>query len=164
MSGDVPFTLISAHEAGVSEQQGDAVVVFDFDFDASDLVEDSAERAEPKNPAVVTGTINLGAPKQFLALNKKHTITATYSVKVASNDEIIPAQKMVVHLSAPGVMKTPRSASKAVPTVKTKNTKVISTSITVTGITPTKAGEFALTGTVQYHGELFEKSVVLVVE
>jgi hypothetical protein len=161
------FTAAPTLATGVVEQQDESVIAFDFDLDGLAADEEDAEAraaADPPPPAVITGVVNPGPPKQFMKLNATHSVRATYTVKVNSNGETIPSKRMVSTLDLPGVFKSGKSNRVQRPIVKKNSAVTFSDSITVNGVVPKEAGEFSLTGTVEYHGSLFEKTVTVVVK
>ncbi|MEM7586813.1 MAG: hypothetical protein AAF560_25715 [Acidobacteriota bacterium] len=157
----VAATSAGSPSMGVSESEDEQIITLDFDFDAADSDSDLEILREA---ASITGTVNLGPSKQTMKLNKRHTIRCRNTVKVNSNDELVPAQRLIANLHFPGVFKSPKSASKRTSPVKKNRVKTFSLPITVTGVVPKQAGKFELTGSIEYHGELFEKTVEITVK
>lgn len=161
MSRSTEITVVPSLSTGVLQQNEESVLAFDFDFRG--LASAEEEGPAVLEAAVVTGVVNPGPAKQFMTLNKKHTVRATYTVKVNSNDELIPASSMVSTMDLPGVFKSGKAHSISTPTVKRKTTQTFQDSITVTDVVPKEAGEFTLSCTAEYHGTQVEKSATIVV-
>jgi hypothetical protein len=160
MSQSAEITVVPTLAPGAAEEQGENVLAFDFVFGA--LAKDE-EGPAVQETADISGFVDLGGDTQFMKVNKTHRVVANYTVRVDSKDETIPESTMACTLNLPGIFSSGKTHTLKTAPVKKKTVSVFSTSITVTGVKPTKTGEFELRGTATYRGKLIEGKAKIVV-